>query len=73
MRRAVRNLIRFIAAGLIIFGGMEIGLEIARDQMRRTGISTWHCVVGASLIIAGGILMALSGKLAEHFTDDMEE
>ena len=73
MRRAVRNLIRFIAAGLIIFGGLEICLEVVRDQMRKTGISVWHCVVGSILIFSGGILFAVSAKLAEHLTDDFEE
>lgn len=73
MRRAVQNLIRFIAAGLMIFGLLEICLEVVRDQMRKTGLNLWHCVLGCVLILSGGILFAFSAKLAERLTDDFEE
>ncbi len=73
MRRAVRNLIRLIAAGLIIFGVMEIGLELVRHRMRQTEIRLWQCVIGSALILIGGLLAAASSNLAERFTDDDDD
>jgi divalent metal cation (Fe/Co/Zn/Cd) transporter len=73
MRRAVRNLIRFIAAGLVIFGGLEIGLEVMRDRLHKAGINLWHCFVGTILIVAGVLLFAVSARLAEQLTDDIDE
>jgi hypothetical protein len=73
MRRAVRSIICIVAAALIIFGVLEIGLEFARDHTHHTGISVWHCVIGAVLILVGLILIAGSGSLAEQLTDDIED
>ena len=53
MRRAVRAILRLIAAGLILFGGLEIGLEWMRRQVDKTGIRTGRCLVGAALIALG--------------------
>ena len=73
MKSAVRKLIRLIASGMIIFGILEIGLELTRHQMRKTDISIWHCAVGGVLIVVGTILFAASTSLAEQLTDDIEE
>ena len=73
MKRAVRSLIRLIALGLFVFGGMEIILEYVRHRMRQTPISVWHCVIGSILIVLGVTAFATSAKLAEQLTDDFEE
>jgi hypothetical protein len=73
MKRAVRTLIRLIAFGMLIFGILEIGLELTRHQMHKTEISILHCIIGGVLIVAGTILFAVSAKLAEQLTDDFEE
>ena len=73
MKRAVRSLIRLIALGLFVFGGMEIILEYVRHRMRHTPISVWHCVIGSILIVLGVTGFAVSAKLAEQLTDDFEE
>lgn len=73
MKRAVRSLIRLIALGLFVFGGMEIILEYVRHRMRDTAISLWHCVIGSALIALGVFVFAISAKLAEQLTDDFEE
>ena len=73
MRRAVRAILRLIAAGLILFGGLEIGLEWMRRQVDKTGIRTGRCLVGAALIALGVFLFAASARLAERLTDDPDE
>lgn len=72
MRRAVRNLIRLIAAGLIIFGMLQVGLELVRHRMKQLEIRVSQCVIGSVLILAGAALAAGSAPLAEQLTDDDE-
>ncbi|HEU5123406.1 MAG TPA: hypothetical protein VFW05_05005 [Verrucomicrobiae bacterium] len=73
MKRAIRNLIRFIAAGLITFGGMEIGLEIMRHRLQNAEIGVRQCVIGSALIIIGAMLLAFSSRLADRLSDDLDE
>jgi TRAP-type C4-dicarboxylate transport system permease small subunit len=73
VKRAVRNLIRFIAAGFVIFGGLEIAFEFVRNSVRRTGFQFWECVIGVILIALGAILFWASARLAEYFTDDIDD
>ena len=71
MKRAVRSLIRIIAVALVVFGGLALGLEYARQ---RTAALSWgQLVLGVFLISAGIGLFAASATLAEKFTDDFEE
>jgi hypothetical protein len=73
MKRAVRSLIRVIAAALIVFGGMQMGLEFFRVRLNEEGMR-WGQLISGSLLIAGGaVLFATSAKLAEMFTDDLED
>jgi drug/metabolite transporter (DMT)-like permease len=79
MKRAVRTLIQIIAAGLMIFGALEIGLEIAHHQVQvhnhvdpvKTDI--WRYVSGAVLFLLGMILFAGSNSLAAQLTDDIDD
>jgi hypothetical protein len=73
MKRAVRSIIRLAAAGLIVFGGMEIGLELMRHRFQQTRISAGHCLIGAVLMVLGIALLAFSARLAARLTDDFEE
>ncbi|HEY9508463.1 MAG TPA: hypothetical protein VIV82_01250 [Verrucomicrobiae bacterium] len=73
MKRAIRNLIRFIAAGLITFGGMEIGLEIMRHRLQNAEIGARQCVIGAVLILGGSVLLAFSSRLANRLSNDLDE
>ncbi len=73
MRRAVRNLIRFVAAGVLIFGGLTIGLEVARHRLQEAEIRPTQCIIGGGLMVAGIILFAASSRLAAMFTDDDED
>jgi drug/metabolite transporter (DMT)-like permease len=79
MKRPVRTLIQILAAGLFIFGVLEIGLEIAHHQVQvhnhvepvKTNI--WSYLIGAVLVLLGAILFAGSNSLAEQLTDDIDD
>src|SRR5262249_55893941 len=79
MKRAVRMLIRIIAVALVLFGALEIGVELVHHQVQvhnhvdpiKTNI--WHYIIGTILIVVGIILFAGSESLAEQLTDDIEE
>ena len=73
MKRAIRTVVRLVAAGLILFGGMEIGLELTRHRLRGESIKAWHCVVGSLLIVGGVALFAVSSRIAERLGEDFEE
>jgi divalent metal cation (Fe/Co/Zn/Cd) transporter len=73
MKRAVRTLIRLIAAGLILFGGIEIALDYFNHRLHKSEPSIWAWVIGIFLILLGGFLIAASESLAEQLTDDIEE
>ena len=73
MKRAVRSIIRLIAAGLLLFGGIELGWEFIRHRVQKSEISAWHCALGGILIALGILSFWASGRLAEQFTDDFEE
>ncbi len=72
MKRAVRNLIRLLASGLIVAGVMMIGLEIMGRRVDTGRTHIWYWLIGALLLVAGIILLWASDRLAEHFTDDFE-
>ena len=78
MKRAVRSLIRLIAAGLMIFGTLEICLEIAhhfvqvREHIEPATTNIWHYVIGAVLLVVGVILILGAESLAEQLTDDVD-
>lgn len=79
MKRPVRTLIQFIAAAMVIFGGLEIGLEIERHQLQVRNHAQpiinnfWHYLIGGVLIFAGIILFLGSRSLAEQLTDDVDD
>jgi len=73
MKRAVRTVIRLLAAGLFLVGGMEIGLEFMRQRAKEGGIRLGSCLLGAVLIVLGATLAGVSGRLATRLTEDFEE
>ena len=73
MKRAVRTLIRIIAAALVVFGALAAGLEFARDRLQEANASRGPLILGGVLIVVGIALFATSARLAEMFTDDSEE
>lgn len=79
MKRAVRTLIRIIGVAVVVFGLLEIGLEIAhhqvqvRDHVNPVKNNIWSYVIGAVLLFVGFILFAGSNSLAEQLTDDFDD
>jgi len=73
MKRAVRAILRLVAAALVLFGGLTIGLEVVRHRMRSESVNLWQCLLGGCLIVLGIILIAFSSRLAEKLTDDFDE
>lgn len=73
MRRAVRNLIRFVAAGFVIFGAFPIGLELLRHRVQSAEVRASQFIIGGGTILAGILLFAFSSRLAAIFTDDDDE
>lgn len=73
MKRAVRAILRLIAAGLLVFGGLEIGLEWLQHRVRKADISPWHCILGGILAGLGIVLFTASAGLAGRLTDDADE
>ena len=79
MKRAVRTLIQIIAVCVMVFGLLEIGLEIAhhqiqvRDHINPIKTNIWRYLIGAALMVVGTILFLGSNSLAEQLTDDIDD
>ena len=79
MKRPVRTLIQIIAAGLMLFGVLEIGLEFAhhqvqiRDHIQPIKTNVWRYIIGVALFVVGIILFLGSNSLAEQLTDDIDD
>ena len=73
MKRAVRSVIRLVAAGFLLVGAMEMGLEFVRHRLRGTPFGWWRVLLGLGLAVVGAALWALSRRLAETLTDDFDE
>lgn len=65
--------IRLIAAGIIVVGGMSAGLEFVRQRMQGTELSLWRVILGVLGVVIGLVLFAVSTSLAAKLTDDIEE
>lgn len=79
MKRAVRSLIQIIAAALLIFGALEIALELehhavqVRNHVEPIRTNIWHYVIGAVLLVLAIILFAGRESLAEQLSDDIDD
>ena len=79
MKRSVRTLIQIIAVCVMIFGLLEIGLEIGhhqvqvRDHISPIKTNVWRYVIAAVLLATGLIVFLGSNSLAEQLTDDIDD
>jgi len=56
-----------------LLGGMEMGLEFTRHRLRGAPFGWGRCLLGLGLAVAGCLVLAVSGRLAEKLTDDFDE
>ena len=73
MKRAVQMVLRLIAAGLLVVGGLNLVLEFARRGRGAAALNLWTCLLWAVLIGLGVLLFAKAPALASQWTDDFEE
>lgn len=79
MRRSVRALIQIIAVAMVVFGVLEIGLEIGhrkiqiRNHVEPVSTNIWPFIIGGVLIAVAIILFLGSNSLAEQLTDDIDD
>jgi hypothetical protein len=73
MKHAVGNVIRLVAAGIIVIGGMSIVLEFARYRLQSAEPDVWQFLLGSCAIVAGLALFAASSRLAARWTGDSDD
>jgi hypothetical protein len=73
MKRAVQMVLRFIAAGLILVGGLNVVLEFARHGRGSAAINLWACLLWTALVALGVALFARAPVLASQMTDDFDD
>ncbi len=73
MKRAVRSVIRLVAAGGILIGAMYLGVEFMRYRLRSAEPGLLGTLLSVLAIVAGVVLFATSSGLAARLTDDADE
>ena len=73
MKRAVRMILRLIAAGILIVGAMTMGLQLMLQLKHRGEPSMTRVLLGGLGVVLGLVLFAASSSLAERLTDDFDE
>jgi hypothetical protein len=66
-------LLRLVAAGLIVIGGLLVGLEFLNHRARGIDVNPLHVTCYALMFVAGAVLFALSSKLAARLTGGFDE
>ena len=66
-------LIRLVALGLVIFGGLNTWLEFLRERAGKGPVRLGVVVVSGLLTLAGLVLLVCSGPLARRWTEDFDE
>ena len=74
MRRAVRKVLRLVAACSAVLGFMQLGLEyISHRAHPDLALNWWRIALGLLAIGLGLLLFLASPSLAEQLTDDDDE
>ena len=73
LARGVRLVLWLLAAGLILIGAMNIGLEIERHYLKHTPVSRWHCGLWALPVVLGGLIALAAPRLSRQLADDESE
>lgn len=66
-------LIRLVALGLVILGGLNTWLEFLRERAGKGPVRSGIVVVFGLLAAAGLVLLVCSGSLARRLTEDFDE
>jgi hypothetical protein len=72
MQRTVQMVLRLLAAGLIVVGGLNVVVEFARHWRLHAALNLWACVVWAIPIVLGLALFVKASALASRLTDDSD-
>ena len=66
-------LVRLVALGLIILGGLNTWLEFMRERFGKGEVSPGRCALYGLLGLAGLVLLARSGAIARRLTRSFDE
>lgn len=72
-QKGAKLLLRVMALGMIIVGGMNVALELLRYRAHPGALSLPQIVLGSIGFLAGVILFLASGKIAARWTQDFDE
>ena len=65
-------LLRLVAAGMMVIGGLNVLLELAHQRLHHGELSV-SCVLHGLLCLAGLVLLTRSGALARRWTEDFDD
>jgi len=66
-------LIRLVALGLAIVGGLNTWLEFLRQRAGKGPPRLGYVLLFGALIVAGLVLLVCGGALAKRLTEDFDE
>jgi hypothetical protein len=72
-RKGAAMLLRLVALGLVIFGGLNTWLEFLRERAGKGPPRVGFVVLFGALTVAGLVLLVGSGALAKRLTEDFDE
>ena len=72
-RKGATLVLRLLALGIVVVGGLNVLLEFTRQRLGKGDVSTVRCVLYGLLCLAGFVLLFLSGALAKRLTEDFDE
>jgi hypothetical protein len=73
IRRAARGIVRLIAVGLILIGGLSVGVEFASHRLRGTDIHVGRCILWAVPVLIGTLVLFKSTTIAARLTEDLDD
>jgi hypothetical protein len=73
MKRTVQMVLRLIAAGLILIGGLNAAVEFARRWRLHDTLDPWTCLLWAMPVVLGLALFVKAAALARRLTDDLDD
>ena len=73
MKHTVQKLLRLVAAGLILIGGLNVAVEFARHWRLRDPLHLWNCLLWAVPVVLGLALFVKAAALARRLTDDFDD